>query len=264
MSYDLAWLGQVPVRVNTKQYKTMQKVGVSLMFVGLSVLLVAIVLLISTAALVREFVIRSEVSAEVTDLPKTAVVFTGQYDRTELALQLFDQGRLDRIFISGVNGGAGMSVKNFAQQFRLSPKARAALETGQIILSPDANTTIENALETSCWLNRQSDVREIVLITSRLHMPRASWALESALTSNVRVHRLSPEAPPGDDGGDGGDGGDDRLDFNMLEHMQAYIQKHTHNRNKRYTRELLKFGATVPLALIPRDWWSGKRPKVCP
>jgi uncharacterized SAM-binding protein YcdF (DUF218 family) len=167
----------------------MRKVTVALMLAS------AVLLVISTAALVREFSIRSQVFSDVTVLPTTAVVFTGQNDRIELALQLFDQGRLDRIFISGVNGGAGISVKNFAEQFQLSLNARAALDTGHIILATDANATIENALEAACWLDKQSNVREIVLIAGRYQMSRASWALESALSRPISVLRLSPEIP---------------------------------------------------------------------
>ena len=206
----------------------MRKVTVALMLAS------AVLLVISTAALVREFSIRSQVFSDVTVLPTTAVVFTGQNDRIELALQLFDQGRLDRIFISGVNGGAGISVKNFAEQFQLSLNARAALDTGHIILATDANATIENALEAACWLDKQSNVREIVLIAGRYQMPRASWALESALSRPVSVLRLSPEAPST---------GDKQLRSNM--------------------RELMRFGVTVPLALIPRHLWPGARPRGC-
>lgn len=103
---------------------------------------------------------------------------------------VFDHGRLDRIFISRANGVAGISPKNFADQFRVSSKARVALDAGQITLAPGANTTIENALETACWLDAQSGVSEVVLIAGRHQKPRASWALESALAESVSVRRL--------------------------------------------------------------------------
>ena len=206
----------------------MRKVTVALMLAS------AVLLVISTAALVREFSIRSQVFSDVTVLPTTSVVFTGQNDRIELVLQLFDQGRLDRIFISGVNGGVGISVKNFDTQFQLSLNVRDAFEAGHIILATDANTTIENALEAACWLDKQSNVREIVLIAGRYQMPRASWALESALSRPISVLRLSPETPST---------GDKQLRSNM--------------------RELVRFGVTVPLALIPHHLWPGARPRGC-
>jgi hypothetical protein len=66
-------------------------------------------------------------------------VFTKQFDRIKLTLSLFDQRRLDRIFISGLNGAARITQLGFAGQFRISPNARVALDSGQIVLSPDAN-----------------------------------------------------------------------------------------------------------------------------
>jgi len=193
-----------------------------------------IVLIALPFVLVREFTIRSTAAADVADLPTTAIVFTGQFDRVELALRLFDQGRLDRLFISGVNGGAGITPRGFADQFRISSNARAALGSGRIILAPDANTTIENALETACWLNKQPDVREIVLITGLSHMPRASWALESALAGPVAVHRLSPDRLRARDA---------RLRWNESEEF--------------------KFGVTVLLTLLPRRFWPGDHPATC-
>lgn len=194
----------------------------------------AVVLVALAVALVREFSIRSVAAEDTADLPTTAIVFTGQFDRVELALHLFDQGQLDRIFISGVNAGAGITPQNFADQFRISSNARAALNSGHIILAPDANTTIENALEAACWLDKHPGVREIVLITGRSHMPRASWALESALVGSVSVRRLSPDIRRADDA---------RSRWNMA--------------------EVLKFGVTVPLTLLPRYLWPGVRPNSC-
>lgn len=200
----------------------------------LSTLACAVLLVALAMALVREFSNRSLDTADAADLPTTAVVFTGQFDRVELALRLFDQGRVDRIFISGVNDGAGITPRGFADQFRLSANARFALGSGQIILAPDATTTLENALETACWLNTQPNLREIVLITGRAHIPRASWALENALAGAVSVHRLSPDPPP------------------------------AHDTQSRWpVSELLKFGATVTITSLPRFFWSGVPPTTC-
>lgn len=206
----------------------MRKILVSLIVASVVVLAALAVLIVC------EFSIRSMAAADANNLPTTAVVFTGQFDRVELALDLFDQGRLDRIFISGVNGRAGIKPEGFAEQFGISSKARAALNSGRIILAPDANTTIVNALETACWLKHQPRVREIVLITGRAHMPRASWALESALAGSVSVSRLSPEVLNTDNA---------RSRWNMS--------------------ELLKFAVTVPLTALPRHFWPGETSRFC-
>lgn len=145
-----------------------------------------------TLCLYWDFVQRS--SREAVALPQhnTAVVFTGQFDRVELGLALLEEGRVDRLFISGVNAGAGIARQGFAAQFRLSPRLLAALDAGQIILAVDANSTLQNARETACWLERHPDIRVVVLVTSRQHMPRASLALERAVPRTTAVLRLSP------------------------------------------------------------------------
>ena len=194
----------------------------------------ALVVVVLTISLVREFSIRSLAEADAANLPSTAVVFTGQFDRIELALSLFDLGRIDHIFISGVNGGAGITPQGFADQFRISSSARAALGSGQIILASDATTTMENALETACWLGKQPGVDEIVLITGRSHMPRASWALESALAGSVSIRRLSPPDPLAND-----------------------------TRSRWRLLELLKFGATVAFTSLPRHLWPAMHPTSC-
>lgn len=194
----------------------------------------AVVLSALAVSLVREFSIRSASVSDATSLPATAVVFTGQFDRIDLALHLFDQGHVERIFISGVNGKAGIAPQDFADQFRLSSIAQAALASGEIILAPDAKTTIENALETACWLDGQPDVGEIVLITGLSHMPRASWALERANTHSVLVRRLSPD----------------------LAHAKGAATRRTFP-------EMAKFGVTVLLTILPRHFWPADRPSKC-
>lgn len=59
-----------------------------------------------------------------------AVVFTGQFNRVNATLRLFEDGQITRLFISGVNPGAGIEAATFADQFNLSPRARQALHTG--------------------------------------------------------------------------------------------------------------------------------------
>ena len=58
---------------------------------------------------------------------------------------------------------------------------------GRIVLATDPNTTLQNAAESTRWLADHPDIRRVLRITSRSHMPRASLALERALKSSSIV-----------------------------------------------------------------------------
>ncbi len=105
-----------------------------------------------------------------------AVVFTGDFTRIDAALKLLAAGRVRKVYISGVNVGAGLIKQNFVTQFsRRNPEiahldklVACCVEMGEA-----AESTIQNALETQCWLTRRSIEGPILLVTSRMHMARA-------------------------------------------------------------------------------------------
>lgn len=112
--------------------------------------------------------------------PVPAVVFTGQFDRIQAALDLLDAGRIERLLISGVNAGAGLSAANLPSQFAFSPRMRLALQEGRLVFGEHAQDTLGNARETNAWwqqLSADQQSQGLVVITSRSHMPRASMAL---------------------------------------------------------------------------------------
>ncbi|MGX1100245.1 YdcF family protein [Amorphus sp. MBR-141] len=149
--------------------------------------------------LLSEYRERSHSTTNQLSPPHTAVVFTGQYDRIRFGLHLMETGAVDRLFISGVNRGAGLNPETFANQFHLSQRLQAAESAGRIVLAPDANTTLENAVETSCWLAQRPEIKEVALITSSCHMTRASLAFDRAVPGNVVVYRLDVPHPTGAD-----------------------------------------------------------------
>jgi len=179
-----------------------------------------------------DFAWRSRVIDHSDGLPSTAVVFTGQFDRIERGLDLLAAGQVQRLFISGVNPKAGLTVSGFAGQFGLTADQRIWLETGQITLAPDAHTTLENALETACWLAGQPDVQSLALITSQRHMARASLALERAVGS-VRVIRVASDP------------------------VEEYVTPWTN------WGEARKFVATWGLTLLSRRTWPVGVPENC-
>lgn len=136
-----------------------------------------------------EFALRMEPSRSAEDLETNAVVFTGQFDRVFAGLDMLREGLVENLFISGVNPGAGMTRERFAMQFSLDANLQRALASGRLALGERAENTLENAAETACWYKRRGLSGPLLLITSCLHMPRASLALERSL-SDVDVVRM--------------------------------------------------------------------------
>jgi uncharacterized SAM-binding protein YcdF (DUF218 family) len=136
-----------------------------------------------------EFTRRMEPSPLAEGLPKNAVVFTGQFDRVFAGLEILRQGRIKNLFISGVNRGAGIEKERFAGQFSLDANLKQALASGRLDLGEQAQNTLENAAETTCWYNKRGLSGPLLLITSCLHMPRSSLALERSLPA-VDVVRM--------------------------------------------------------------------------
>lgn len=163
-----------------------------------ALLVVLAIIALVASLLLADFTSRSAMPDPNADLPRTAIVFTGQFDRIERALDMLTAGHFDRLFISGVNQGAGLGVDRFAEQFELTTRQANWIASGRIVLAPDANSTLENARETACWLQRRPHLTAVTLISSQTHMARASLALQRAIMP-VRVIRLpsdpSDQAP---------------------------------------------------------------------
>jgi uncharacterized SAM-binding protein YcdF (DUF218 family) len=119
-----------------------------------------------------------------------AVVFTGQFDRVDVGLRLADASTVPRLYISGVNGNAGMDPAHFVEQFSirnpdivdLRRLIACCVEWGE-----RADNTLQNAQDTKCWVDRRALTGPLLLITSRQHMPRARAALSGALPDHAIV-----------------------------------------------------------------------------
>lgn len=179
-----------------------------------------------------DFMTRSDVSTTPDTLPRTAIVFTGQYDRIHLGLDLLSAGRVDQLFITGVNRPAGLGVDRFVRQFELTPQEIAWLEAGRIVLAEDANSTFENAWEAGCWLRGQEGIDAVTLITERRHMPRASIALRHEIWP-LRVARVYTDAAEDHD-----------PTLINLQDFAAYL-------------------ATWGITLLPHSLWPAEEPTLC-
>jgi uncharacterized SAM-binding protein YcdF (DUF218 family) len=128
-------------------------------------------------------------------LPETAVVFTGARNRVLWALRLLEDGRIARLLISGI------PEEMFLREFRLSRVLAEARRDGRLVLGTRAESTLENAAETVCWLKQQGLSGPLLLITSEDHLPRAMAALANA-APDLAVTPLGVSASPGRATGD--------------------------------------------------------------
>jgi uncharacterized SAM-binding protein YcdF (DUF218 family) len=128
-----------------------------------------------------------------------AVVFTGQFERVDVGLRLADSGAVPRVYISGVNGKAGMDPFHFVEQFSvrnpdivdLRRLVACCAEWGR-----RANNTFQNAQDTKCWVDRRALTGPLLLITSRKTMARAMVALLGALPDRIIVPYPVDDGPP--------------------------------------------------------------------
>ncbi|MBA97105.1 MAG: YdcF family protein [Sulfitobacter sp.] len=182
--------------------------------------------------LLIDFMSRSEPYELSSDIPSTAIVFTGDFDRIRSGLEMLSSGRVDRLFITGVNGDAGLEPARFPAQFGLTDQQTDWIATGKLVLAPDAHTTLENALEAGCWLDVQPDIQAVTLITSQPHMARASIALQHTIAP-ISVVRVISDSP---------------ADYNKLRIDLV---------------EFSKFIASWFISLLPRNLWPANEPALC-
>ena len=127
------------------------------------------------------------------------VVFTGQFDRVDVGLRLADAGAVPRLYISGVNGNAGIDPARFVEQFSLRKPDIADLRrliSCCVEWGERADNTFQNAQDTKCWVDRRGLTGPLLLITSRQHMARARAALSGALPDRVIVPYPVEDGPP--------------------------------------------------------------------
>ena len=115
-----------------------------------------------------------------------AVIFTGQFERVDAGLRLLEAKDVPRLYISGVNAGAGILLANFVNQF--STRNPEIVDLRQLVqccveLGEQANNTFQNARDAQCWVERRGVTGPLLLITSERHMARAMAAISGTLPS---------------------------------------------------------------------------------
>ena len=128
-----------------------------------------------------------------------AVVFTGQFERVDVGLRLADAGDVPRLYISGVNGNAGIDPAHFVEQFSIRNPDIADLRrlvACCVEWGERADNTFQNAQDTKCWVDRRGLTGPLLLITSRRTLARATAALSGALPDRVIVPYPVEDGPP--------------------------------------------------------------------
>jgi uncharacterized SAM-binding protein YcdF (DUF218 family) len=93
------------------------------------------------------------------------VVLTGGAARLDVGLELLQQGKADRMFVSGVNPG---TTRNQVQELFGRPELfECCVELGFA-----AADTVGNALETAAWVEA-GGYRSLRVVTAAYHMPRS-------------------------------------------------------------------------------------------
>lgn len=102
------------------------------------------------------------------------VVLTGGKERIEQAMRLLEEGRAERLLISGVHPGSS------ARQIARATSTDLPLFACCVDLDRAALNTFGNAAETAAWVARH-DFKTLMVVTSAYHVPRAELELADTL-----------------------------------------------------------------------------------
>jgi uncharacterized SAM-binding protein YcdF (DUF218 family) len=100
------------------------------------------------------------------------VVLTGGNERISAGLSLLEAGKAQRLFVSGVHPGVGVSELLRIDRGASGPRPSDSALAARIDLGDKAGDTYGNSVESVAWmrLNRFTTMR---LVTADYHMPRA-------------------------------------------------------------------------------------------
>jgi uncharacterized SAM-binding protein YcdF (DUF218 family) len=108
------------------------------------------------------------------------VALTGGEGRLQAGIELLDQGKGQRLLISGVHEGTSRD-QLFAAVGQLSPRSSCCIDLGR-----SAADTIGNAEETASWVGRHR-YRSVIVVTASYHMPRSMMELRAVLPGTQLV-----------------------------------------------------------------------------
>lgn len=119
------------------------------------------------------------------------VVLTGGPGRIREGMALVENGAVGKLIIAGVNSQS--QFVDIFPQWAFYPKSRES----QIVLEKKSETTFGNAQQ-SLPLVEALQCRDIVLITSQLHMYRSYRTFKAAFPDSIEIHTQGVISPKTD------------------------------------------------------------------
>ncbi|WP_297591617.1 YdcF family protein [Roseibium sp.] len=144
---------------------------------GLRILFLLVIASLVTGAFVQFMFFAHQVSKAQTPVTANAdaiVVLTGGHARVNEAVRLLEEGRANRLLISGVHPGTTR------EQLAAVTSSSMPLEKSSVDLDRVALNTAGNAVETAHWVQKNG-FNSLLVVTSAYHLPRARVELSEVL-----------------------------------------------------------------------------------
>jgi uncharacterized SAM-binding protein YcdF (DUF218 family) len=109
------------------------------------------------------------------------VVLTGGKKRIEKGVDLLLKGYGKKLFISGVFMPSEIELK-FENE-----KEKKELFKCCVFFGEKAKNTVENAYEVEKWLNQNSEINSIILVSSYYHLPRSMMIFTKKIQSKIKI-----------------------------------------------------------------------------
>lgn len=110
------------------------------------------------------------------DKTEAIIALTGGRNRIAEAVNLLNEGKADKLFISGVEKNTSLKAIEKRQGVKIGNQ-------DNVIIGKEALDTVGNAVETTQWLEKNK-IKSIRLVTSNYHIPRS---LEEFKAQNAGV-----------------------------------------------------------------------------